>query len=57
MTPTNKEVMEATTELQNAMLESVKADRAEVDIKLAKQKAHKRLSMARDVVRALTFSQ
>ncbi len=53
---TKKEVMEILKELEEATMESLEASRAEVDIKLKKQKAHKRLSLARDAVRSITFN-
>jgi hypothetical protein len=56
MTPTKKDINTAITELHEAMLECNEADIAETNIKLAKQKAHKRLSLARDEVRALSFT-
>ncbi len=50
---TKKEIIEATTELQNALLEFIELSAKEDELKIAKQKAQKRLSMARDQVRSL----
>lgn len=53
---TKKEIDEAMTELQSAMEESFEASRIETNAKLAKTKAHYRLSRAREEVRALSFN-
>ena len=52
---TKKEILEATRELENALLECLEANKAEDDIKIKKIKAQKRLSLARDTVRSLTI--
>ena len=56
MKVTQKEVEEATKELHEAMIESIDAQQCEDQAKLRKIKAHKRLCMARDVIRNITFS-
>ena len=56
MTPTIKDITEATEELHEAMLEAHKAHITEDNAKLARIKAHKRLTLARDTIRNLTFN-
>ena len=56
MKPTVKEIESATKELHDAMIESVDAAQAEDQAKLRKIRAHKRLCMARDVIRNITFT-
>lgn len=53
---TKKEILSAMKELEEAMLESISLNAQEKDIKVLKIKAHKRLSLARDEVRSLTFN-
>jgi hypothetical protein len=50
---TAKQVEEVCTELQEALLETINLDKQSLDIKVKQQKAHKRLSLARDAVRNL----
>ena len=52
----NKDIIKATDELREAMLESIEAAQAEEQAKLRKIKAHKRLALARDVIRNITFT-
>ncbi len=54
--PTKQDIIKATEELHLAMLESYEANIAEENTKLRKIKAHKRLTLARDEIRALTFN-
>jgi hypothetical protein len=54
--PTHNEVNAATTELYDAMVESIEAGKAEDDAKVRKIKAHYRLQQARDVIRNITFT-
>lgn len=56
MNPTIKDINEAIKELQLAMVESLEAKQGEDVAKLRTIKAHKRLQMAREEVRALTFN-
>lgn len=56
MQPTKQDIETALDELKAALMEYLKASEAEVEIKLKKMKAQKRLTMARDEVRALTIS-
>lgn len=50
---TRKEVTDALKELELALLESIEATEAEDKAKLRKMKAHCRVRLARDTVRAL----
>lgn len=52
---TKEEIIKACEEQQIALLECLEADQAEVEAKRKKTKAHKRLSLARDVVRSINF--
>lgn len=56
MNPTIKDINEVIKELQLAMVESLEAKHGEDVAKLRSIKAHKRLQMAREEVRALTFN-
>lgn len=56
MKPTKEEVEGVVNELKLAMLESIDADCKEDIAKLKKTKAHHRLLLARDEVRALRFN-
>ena len=53
---TKSEIESAIKELHDAMIESVEAQKAEESAKLHRIKAHKRLLMAREVVRSLKFN-
>lgn len=54
--PTIQEITSSMQELERAMLDHINLSKDEEKIKLEKAKAHKRLSLARDEVRALTQS-
>lgn len=54
--PTEKEVGAVIQELHEAMLENIEANEAVENSKLAKQKAYKRLTMAREELRAINFN-
>ncbi len=56
MKPTKEEVIEAMNEYRDAMLESVAASDAVEQAQLRKQKAFKRLTLARDTARAIRFN-
>lgn len=56
MKSTIKEIEIAIDELRNALLEDRRLDDEEENIKLKRKKSHKRLSLARDEVRALKIS-
>lgn len=56
MKPTKKDVEAAIDELRAAMMESIEASEAEDKAKLRKIKAQKRLTLARDAVRALSIN-
>ncbi len=53
--PTKKEIEQVIQELGEAMLEVRAASIAEDDAKVRKIKAHKRLSLAREAVRAIQY--
>ncbi len=53
---TKKSIEEAVRELKDAMLESIEAANAEENAKLRKIRAHKRLSLARDEIRSISFN-
>lgn len=50
---TKQDIINATTELQEALIELTSLDKQDEDIKVKRIKAHKRLSLARDAVRNL----
>jgi hypothetical protein len=54
--PTQSDIDNAIEELRASMVESIEASQAEEDSKLRKMKAHKRLSLARDSIRAISFN-
>lgn len=54
--PTIQEIASVMQEMEKAMLDHINLSKDEEKIKLEKAKAHKRLSLARDEVRALTQS-
>lgn len=54
--PTKKEIDNVIKELQEAMVESLEAKEGEDIAKLRTIKAHKRLQLAREEVRALSFN-
>lgn len=56
MNSTKKEIDEVMTELSNAMHESLEASRGEDIAKLRRIKAYKRLQLAKDTMRALSFN-
>lgn len=56
MKHTTKEIENALDDLKAAMLESVKASEAEVEIKQRVNKARYNLLQARDTVRSITFN-
>lgn len=56
MKPTQQEIDSALEELKISMQESYEADRIEETVKLKKIAAHKRLSLARDSIRSISFS-
>ena len=56
MTLSNAEIEDAIKELHDAVIESIEAQKIEGNAKLRRIKAHKRLLMAREVVRALKFN-
>ncbi len=56
MQPSKTEVEAAILELHDAMIESIAASEAEDRAKARKIRAHKRLSLARDAIRFITFS-
>lgn len=53
---TKKDVEEACNELKDALLETISLDKQVQDIKLKQNKAQKRLSLAREVVRSLKIN-
>lgn len=55
MNPTEKEIIEVMDEYREAMLESVYANQGVEKAQLRKQKAFKRLTLARDAARAIRF--
>lgn len=54
--PTIKDINEVIKELQDAMIESLEAKQDEDTAKLRTIKAHKRLQLAREEARALSFN-
>lgn len=56
MKTTLKEVDEIIAELGEAMREMMMLDKADSEIKIAKQKAQKRLSLAKENLRSITFN-
>ena len=52
---TKKEIEDATQELLEAMLEVREANECEDKAKLRKIKAHKRLNLAREEIRAINY--
>lgn len=56
MIATKKEIEEAMAELRSAMLEAIDLDDTLMTLELKKIKNHKRISMARDTVRALRYN-
>lgn len=54
--PTLKDIESVMKEMELAILEHINLSKDEEKIKLEKAKAHKRLSLARDEMRALTQS-
>ncbi len=57
MKPSIQDVTSAVEELKHAMIASVEADQEEESAKLKKIAAHKKLSLARDSIRSIQFSQ
>ena len=53
---TQKEIDLAVKELGEAMTEMFMLDKKDSDIKIAKAKAQKRLSLAKESLRAITFN-
>ena len=51
MNPTRKEIDVVLDEFREALMENAELDKSELNIKLEKMKAQKRLSLARDEVR------
>ena len=49
--PTIKEIEETVAKLKSAIIESIDANKAEVDAKFRKSKAHYRLQKAKEAVR------
>lgn len=56
-TSTQKDITEAIQELHEALTASLKAQNDETNIKLARIKAHYRLSLAREAIRELSFNE
>ena len=50
------EIDEVTKELHDALIESFEASKSEENAKLRKHKAQKRLLLAREAVRAISFN-
>jgi ElaB/YqjD/DUF883 family membrane-anchored ribosome-binding protein len=56
-TSTQKEIDTALKELNEALNEALKAQNTETSAKLARTKAHYRLSLAREAIRQLSFNE
>lgn len=56
MKTTIKDIEEAIKELGEAMTEMMLLDKADSEVKIAKAKAQKRLSLAREGIRSITFN-